>query len=218
MKKCKACNEDKPEADFPRDNQKRDGLHTYCKSCKSAVECSKRAVRRHRKEGADILLCVICRRNISGLEAFHYNQHKRSHICLLCYDGYGDHIRSLAPEISEYEKMSSAEKRAWHSTTSILRAKVEIVLYLGGKCAHCHARPGDTWPLRCFECHHLDPEGKELEIGQMAANGIRKNFSAVLSELDKCILLCANCHRREHWRLLKEQRYGGKRGVDVLGG
>jgi len=58
------------------------------------------------------------------------------------------------------------------------------------KCAHCGS---GLW--QAFEFHHVDPSKKENSPGNILN---RKSF---LREIEKCICLCANCHRMEHWRL-----------------
>lgn len=45
-----------------------------------------------------------------------------------------------------------------------------------------------------LECHHRDPDTKDVEICKM------RTFSRarIIAELSKCDLLCANCHRETH--------------------
>lgn len=65
------------------------------------------------------------------------------------------------------------------------------VEYKGGKCSSC----GYFKCIGALEFHHTDPSKKEFTISR------RKGFSlnqAVKDELDKCTLLCANCHREAH--------------------
>ena len=71
--------------------------------------------------------------------------------------------------------------------------KLDAVEYKGGKCQHCGY---DKYP-DVLEFHHLDPTQKEASW-----NKIRLwNWGKIKSELDKCSMLCANCHREEHIRL-----------------
>jgi len=51
---------------------------------------------------------------------------------------------------------------------------------------------------RLFDFHHIDPATKQFSIG---TNGHCRKWEDVLIEIEKCIILCANCHRIEHWRL-----------------
>ena len=49
-----------------------------------------------------------------------------------------------------------------------------------------------------LEFHHLDPSKKDFSISR---NGYTRSWVKVQSELDKCQLLCANCHREVHAKL-----------------
>jgi hypothetical protein len=51
---------------------------------------------------------------------------------------------------------------------------------------------------RCFEAlefHHLDPTQKDFGISK---KGYTRSWEKVKNEIDKCLLLCANCHREFH--------------------
>lgn len=63
--------------------------------------------------------------------------------------------------------------------------------YKGGKCEDC----GQIVHLAAFDFHHLDPSQKEKDVGLMMNLSDPKFFA----ELDKCILLCSNCHRIRHY-------------------
>ena len=61
---------------------------------------------------------------------------------------------------------------------------------MGGKCADCGLKDDPS----VFDFHHLDPSKKEIAFGSRGG----KSFDTLKPELDKCILLCANCHRKRH--------------------
>ncbi len=73
-------------------------------------------------------------------------------------------------------------------------------------CPEC----GETHPA-CLEFHHLNPQDKRLTIGRQER---RISMKALKDEIAKCRILCANCHRKEHWNqrnkgsLNKEARQG----------
>lgn len=71
------------------------------------------------------------------------------------------------------------------------RTKIRAVAYMGGSCESC-GRRGEP---AIFDFHHVVPSQKEFGIGQ---DGIPRRWSAVVAELAKCVLLCANCHREVH--------------------
>lgn len=68
--------------------------------------------------------------------------------------------------------------------------KLKAIEYLGGCCNKCRYNKCSA----ALEFHHVNPLEKDRKY-----NNIRKAFTPVLiSELNKCILLCANCHRELH--------------------
>ncbi len=73
------------------------------------------------------------------------------------------------------------------------RVKALCVKYLGGRCKVCDYS-------RCnavFDFHHVDPTTKDFAVGSKHLS----SFNKVKAELDKCVLLCANCHRETHMGL-----------------
>ena len=68
--------------------------------------------------------------------------------------------------------------------------KLRAIEYLGGKCLEC----GYSKCPAALEFHHRDPTQKDFGIGSGSALG----WGKIQTELDKCDLLCANCHREEH--------------------
>lgn len=70
------------------------------------------------------------------------------------------------------------------------RKKIEIIERYGGKCQKC----GYDKCINALEFHHLyDKKEKPSYII------IRWKWEKVKKELDKCALLCANCHRETHY-------------------
>ena len=76
--------------------------------------------------------------------------------------------------------------------------KRKAVEYKGGKCQKC----GYNKCLGALEFHHLIPDEKEYNLDQQKL--ARWGWEKLKKELDKCILLCSNCHKEEHW---KEERF-----------
>lgn len=69
--------------------------------------------------------------------------------------------------------------------------KKQCVEYKGGKCEVC----GGYFHPAIFDFHHKNPDEKDFSIGHVKA---LKFSDTIKAELDKCSLLCANCHRLEH--------------------
>lgn len=70
------------------------------------------------------------------------------------------------------------------------KIKSQAIQYMGGKCVKCNF--GELESSLVF--HHVDPFDKKFEISKQ----IHKGFRYLQSELDKCVLLCKNCHDVVH--------------------
>lgn len=70
------------------------------------------------------------------------------------------------------------------------RRKIEAIEYLGGVCKRCNGK----FHPSIYEFHHRDPELKDSELSKM----LQLSWIRLAEELDKCDLLCANCHRLAH--------------------
>ena len=78
--------------------------------------------------------------------------------------------------------------------------KEQAVDYKGGKCCKC----GYCKYQGALEFHHLDPTQKDFSLSQVKGN---KFNDIIKKELDKCILVCANCHREIHGKLNNNDKY-----------
>ena len=67
------------------------------------------------------------------------------------------------------------------------RNKLKAIEYLGGHCIDCK----NEFPPYVYDFHHLDSTIKDLGIARI----ICRKWENIVPELDKCVLLCANCHR-----------------------
>ena len=82
-------------------------------------------------------------------------------------------------------------------TVSRQRAlKKKAVDYKGGRCQLC----GYNKYLGSLEFHHLDPKQKDFTVSKFK----KYSFEYLKAELDKCILVCSNCHREIHGQLHPE--------------
>jgi hypothetical protein len=67
--------------------------------------------------------------------------------------------------------------------------KKELVEYKGGCCEKC----GYNKSLNALQFHHINPNDKDFTIG-----GKNYTFERMKKEVDKCILVCSNCHAEIH--------------------
>jgi hypothetical protein len=85
---------------------------------------------------------------------------------------------------------SPSKKRVCSSCTCRRKRKrltEKLLEYKGRKCIIC----GYNNCKRALQFHHLDPSTKLFTIGKDLGS---KSWEKMKAELDKCILLCSNCH------------------------
>jgi hypothetical protein len=69
------------------------------------------------------------------------------------------------------------------------KMKLKAVDYKGGNCVSC----GFNKYTAALEFHHSDPKQKDFGF-----SGKTVSWDRMKKELDKCLLLCSNCHRAVH--------------------
>lgn len=102
-------------------------------------------------------------------------------------------------KLCERELSDLRRKRCNSCNTKIrrVRAKQAAIMYLGGKCVRCDYNKHPS----ALTFHHTDKDEKVFTIG----NAANKSWDMLKKELDKCILLCANCHHIEHTSRIDER-------------
>lgn len=68
----------------------------------------------------------------------------------------------------------------------------------GGKCQIC----GYKKYVGALDFHHIDEKSKEFGLG---SGGLTRSWVRTKKEVEKCILVCANCHREIHAGLVDLQ-------------
>ena len=74
--------------------------------------------------------------------------------------------------------------------------KAYFIELKGGKCNRCN----NVFPLMCYDFHHVDPSTKK----EKTVNWTQED-NLLREEMNKCSVLCANCHRIVH--------FGEKNGI-----
>jgi hypothetical protein len=80
--------------------------------------------------------------------------------------------------------MNAKSKRIQTNRTNLFNYKKTL------KCTHCGLNDH-----RLLEFHHIGE--KDHNISNMVNHGY--GWSRIQEEINKCIPLCCNCHRLEHW-------------------
>ena len=74
-------------------------------------------------------------------------------------------------------------------TNRRIEMKRKAIEYKGGKCERCDYDRCE----RALSFHHLDPNEKEIKLSRPSIS-----WEKMKKELDKCILVCMNCHMEIH--------------------
>jgi hypothetical protein len=115
--------------------------------------------------------------------------------CLTC-SPFGKHNtrdltqprRSAAQHTERFWRYQSRERKD---------RKTRLVELRGGRCSLC----GYCKCIGALEFHHRDPSTKVFELSK---SNLLRRWDVVLVEVEKCELLCANCHREVEERQAQE--------------
>ena len=61
-------------------------------------------------------------------------------------------------------------------------------------CMDC----GYTFPGYVYEFHHIDPSTRSFNL---SGGELTRKWADIVTELEKCDMLCANCHKIRHGEL-----------------
>jgi len=101
-------------------------------------------------------------------------------------------------EFDEYlEKNNRIRRRCKKCRTEAVtkrrkKLKKLAVEYKGGKCSIC----GYNKCIEALQFHHLDPNVKDFGL---SSHGLTRSWKKIKDELDKCVLVCSNCHAELHY-------------------
>src|SRR5512134_2078793 len=92
------------------------------------------------------------------------------------------------------ERRTYADRRSYLIEAVSKRREVvrsRALQYKGERCQRC----GYDRCMDALEFHHLTSSKKDFGI---SSKGYTRSWDRIRAELDKCMLLCANCHREIH--------------------
>lgn len=89
---------------------------------------------------------------------------------------------------SQNREKRNALNKAWREKRQLEFLEFKKTL----KCNRC----GFSHPA-ALQFHHTDPSTKEVAVGAVAGSWSLKRLQ---KEIDKCEVLCANCHAIEHYK------------------
>lgn len=115
-----------------------------------------------------MLTCLSCGKRLSGRQ--------RKYCSRLCKNSFTNQA---------HQSYQAQQRRG-------RQRKLELIELKGGKCEWC----GYGRNYAALELHHVRPEEKEFSLDLRALSN--RKWESVLREMEKCILLCSNCHAELH--------------------
>lgn len=134
----------------------------------------------------DTKKCTKCEQE-KTLENFSKNASKASGLSFECKECHKI-IRKAYYENNKVKEQSRIKERRVELKKTYKEFKKTL------KCTLCNEDHPAT-----LQFHHLDPNEKEIEVSLAVTNGW--SFKRIEEEIKKCIVLCANCHMKEHYEI-----------------
>jgi hypothetical protein len=132
---------------------------------------------------SDKKVCGRCKEE-KALDSFPFRNRKnnvRHPACLTCWK----EIRKVSYESNKESTLRRIKKNKKRNKEWYREYKKTL------KCCEC----GENHPA-CLDFHHMDPTKKEIEISSFINNTY--SINTIMEEIEKCMVLCANCHRKLH--------------------
>ncbi len=188
------------------------GRKLYCSTrCKSAAQYKRYRLRQGTPPPSKLIYCATCQKIVKNsrdgqrkycsqkcknrahyLKTHPHAERRQCDNCGRWFLPWRIGIRYCS--LKCLHRCSSAIKRH--------RLKHKAVVYKGGKCQRC----GYSGCAAAFDFHHRDATEKEWNISHLTTY----KWEQVQHELDKCDLLCANCHRELHFTLSNAPKINGE--------
>lgn len=127
-------------------------------------------------------VCSRCR-----VEKPHSEYHKSSKM----KDGVQSSCKSC---MAESYKRSRMQRYDHYKFIAKQRGNRNVELFSQWKAKQCCCKCGES-EASCLDLHHLDPSEKEVTVSNVTRYW---SWDRLMKEVDKCIVVCSNCHRKIH--------------------
>ena len=130
---------------------------------------------------------LIKKYGLESLRPIKRREYKSSPLCKKCNE--------TNPDMFFITNLSTCKKcLPKQALQSRHKAKNQIINYKGSQCQIC----GYNKSIFALDLHHINPHEKDTKLFMFIKRTKCFNLDKIKEELDKCILLCANCHREVH--------------------
>lgn len=134
--------------------------------------------------------CVTCKEE-KTFENFNKHSGRKDGYQSVCRDcNRARSKRYYAENTEEHKTVTRERNREYKAKTKLWFKEYKSQL----SCVQCGEDRAPT-----LDFHHTDPTEKDYTVASMVGNGLSLN--TIMTELNKCIVLCSNCHRMLHYEL-----------------
>lgn len=197
---CRSCGHRKQLREFPRDCSRPNGRHPYCKRCKAAKQRDSNHRRMRAKNEAPTRPCSVCQKTRQA-EDF---SSPRAWKCRACKEKTAARQKKDRREKSRAWYQANKHKKRLHLALLRDNRKLQLLELRGGICVDCGLFPSEEWPVGCFDFHH-DSDDKEHSLARLLHSAQKWNLA--VAEAEKCVVVCANCHRKRHWTQKRKEMH-----------
>jgi hypothetical protein len=141
-------------------------------------------------------------RTVAALE-FHHRDRNTKEFTLGSFNGSWKRLLAEAEKCDLLCANCHRRRHNYHGSADASSKKERAIALMGSACGGC----AGVVPHSLFEFHHWDPREKEFGISR---DGMTRPWEAIATELLKCVMLCANCHREVHAGVRELQPQGGR--------
>jgi hypothetical protein len=202
-KQCSKCGEEKPFSEFRDKVGAKNGKNYCCKPCESKAH--QQRVRNRVAAG----ICFYCgkKERVSGKRFCNdcgTILNSKSKIYRDAMASRGLCYRCGATTDTGQTKCSGCiEKTRIYEFNKRKAFYEKVGNYFNNRCYICGLV---SFEYHIFDCHHIDPNQKDFQVSSMS----KRKWNLVLNELQKCIYVCSNCHRRVQYGYLDESIENGE--------
>jgi len=139
-------------------------------------------------------ICPHCGRNLP-YSNFTFKDKTHTKLSSWCRDCQKEKAKEI--RASNIEKYRSKDRE--NKSSAYKKKRGIINSYKECGCVIC----GEKEPV-CLDFHHINPDDKNFDIGKQFHI---KATETIIKEIHKCVVLCANCHRKVHAGIIKLEDY-----------
>ncbi len=136
--------------------------------------------------------CKKCEEE-KDVKEFSKNSHKKDGLQTICKKCSKTYFSKYYDDNREkHKKDVSKRKKIYRKTFTKIINSIKIKY----GCKTCKETE-----VCCLDFHHLDNNKKKFNISDIYGNSF--SIEKIIIEINKCVVLCSNCHRKVHANLIK---------------